>query len=141
MGRRRPGHLRRCFGIAVIWFALPAFGAAAYYLLALIAAFTWPKTGRVRAGAGQPVSILKPIHGRDPKFYEAILSHARQDYPAYAQTNLRTGVRSDSWTINVFATNVFDRRGLLAGGLGSLPPYGFAYIQPRTAGLSIVKTF
>ena len=30
-----------------------------------------------------PLSILKPIHGRDPRFYEAILSHAAQDYPEF----------------------------------------------------------
>lgn len=26
------------------------------------------------------ISILKPVHGRDPRFYDAILSHAVQDY-------------------------------------------------------------
>ena len=29
------------------------------------------------------LSILKPVHGRDPHFYEAIRSHAVQDYPEY----------------------------------------------------------
>jgi len=33
--------------------------------------------------ACQPLSILKPVHGRDPQFYEAILSHAEQDYPEF----------------------------------------------------------
>jgi iron complex outermembrane recepter protein len=65
----------------------------------------------------------------------------RQDYPGYAQVNFRTGVKSDSWTVNVFATNLFDRRALLGGGLGSFPPYGFTLIQPRTVGVNVVKTF
>jgi ceramide glucosyltransferase len=30
-----------------------------------------------------PISILKPIRGRDPYFYEAIRSHAEQDYPEF----------------------------------------------------------
>jgi ceramide glucosyltransferase len=30
-----------------------------------------------------PLSILKPVHGRDPRFYEAIRSHATQDYPEF----------------------------------------------------------
>jgi ceramide glucosyltransferase len=30
-----------------------------------------------------PVSILKPVRGRDPQFYEAILSHAQLEYPEF----------------------------------------------------------
>jgi ceramide glucosyltransferase len=33
--------------------------------------------------SGLPVSVLKPIHGRDPEFYEAIRSHAAQEYPEF----------------------------------------------------------
>jgi ceramide glucosyltransferase len=67
----------------VIWLAIPAIAAAAYYCLVMIAAARWRP---VRAGAKSPLpplSILKPIHGRDPRFYEAILSHAAQDYPEF----------------------------------------------------------
>ncbi len=69
----------------MIWLALPAVAAAAYYLLALVAAVRWPHSHRPRAQAGTPapLSILKPIHGRDPRFYEAIRSHAAQDYPLF----------------------------------------------------------
>ena len=70
----------------MIWLAAPAMAAAAYYLLAIIAAIKWRRpacrSGRV-AGGPVPVSILKPIHGRDPRFYEAIRSHAEQDYPEF----------------------------------------------------------
>lgn len=63
--------------------AIPAVLAAVYYLLALIAA-----AGRMRAKRRlcrhcPPVSILKPVHGRDPGFYDAIRSHATQDYPEF----------------------------------------------------------
>src|SRR6185295_5406855 len=30
-----------------------------------------------------PLSLLKPIYGRDPGLYRAILSHASQDYPEF----------------------------------------------------------
>ncbi|SPE33452.1 Glycosyl transferase, family 2 [Candidatus Sulfopaludibacter sp. SbA3] len=68
----------------MILLALPALAAAAYYLLALIASFQW----RRHDPPGQrdfapPLSILKPVHGRDPRFYEAIRSHATQEYPEF----------------------------------------------------------
>ena len=69
----------------MIWLALPALAAAAYYLLAIVAALRWhaaPAPPEPEGGP-PPVSILKPVHGRDPQFYEAILSHATQDYPVF----------------------------------------------------------
>jgi iron complex outermembrane recepter protein len=65
----------------------------------------------------------------------------RQLFPAYAKTDLRGGLHYDSWTLNLFVNNVTDRRGLLYGGLGSFDPSAFYYIQPRTVGVSMVKTF
>ena len=68
----------------MIWLALPALAAAAYYLLAVIAAARWKATYPVRPVHSLPaLSVLKPIHGRDPRFYDAILSHASQDYPEF----------------------------------------------------------
>jgi ceramide glucosyltransferase len=67
----------------VIWLALPALAAAAYYLLAVIAAILWPRSFSAATGYAPPVSILKPVHGRDPHFYEAIRAHAVQDYPEF----------------------------------------------------------
>jgi ceramide glucosyltransferase len=74
----------------VSWWAAPAIGATAYYLLALVAALRWRLWAQGSLphhdDAGPeflPISILKPIRGRDPKFYEAIRSHALQEYPAF----------------------------------------------------------
>lgn len=69
----------------MIWFALPALAAAAYYLLAIVSATRWRRSvARPDIGVWTPpLSILKPVHGRDPRFYEAILSHATQDYPEF----------------------------------------------------------
>jgi ceramide glucosyltransferase len=69
----------------VIWLAIPAVAAAAYYLLAIVAAVRWRRhmaAPRSRDGS-LPLSILKPVHGRDPRFYDAIFSHAAQDYPEF----------------------------------------------------------
>jgi iron complex outermembrane receptor protein len=65
----------------------------------------------------------------------------RQTYPAYAQTDLRGGVKYNSWSVNVYATNIADKRGLLNGGLNFFPPNAFNYIQPRTVGLTVTKRF
>jgi ceramide glucosyltransferase len=64
------------------WLAVPAVLAAAYYLLVIVAALRWPRASRAGRHA-PPLSILKPVHGRDPRFYEAIRSHAAQDYPEF----------------------------------------------------------
>jgi iron complex outermembrane recepter protein len=65
----------------------------------------------------------------------------RQEYPAYAKLDLRSGIKYDSWTITFSAINVADRRGVLAGGAGNIPPYAFYYIEPRTVSLAVVKAF
>ena len=68
-------------------------------------------------------------------------SAIRQDLPAYAKTDARVGVRWDRWDAHAFVTNAFDRRGLLAGGIGNFPPFGFLYVQPRTIGLAVSRAF
>jgi len=84
MGRRRPGGLRGGADFAVIWMAIPAVAAGAYYLLVLLACARWHRPASARTGAAcPPVSILKPMHGRDPRFWEAIVAHASQDYPEF----------------------------------------------------------
>jgi len=65
----------------VIWLALPALAGGAYFGLALVAALRRAKVPT--SSFAPPVSILKPVRGRDPRFYEALLSHAVQDYPKF----------------------------------------------------------
>jgi iron complex outermembrane recepter protein len=72
---------------------------------------------------------------------EFAASAVRQDLPAYARTDLQAGLEYAAWTFNLFVNNVADKRGILAGGLGSYPPFAFSYIQPRTVGLSAVRRF
>src|SRR6185312_14072458 len=65
----------------------------------------------------------------------------RQQYPAYAKTDLSAGINYNSWRINCYANNVTDRRGLVGGGIGFFPSNAFVYIQPRTIGFSVSRTF
>lgn len=63
--------------------AVPAVAAAVYYLLALIAAVRWGRQPATSNPNQPAISILKPIHGRDPGFYACIRSHAAQRYPEF----------------------------------------------------------
>lgn len=63
--------------------ALPALAASAYWLLALVAVIRRWFEPEPRAAVLPPISVLKPIHGRDPDLYRAIRSHVVQDYPEY----------------------------------------------------------
>ncbi len=65
----------------------------------------------------------------------------RSDLPAYTKTDLRVGGKYESWIVNVYVNNVADRRGVLNGGLGYYPPFASIYIQPRTFGLNLSRTF
>lgn len=65
----------------------------------------------------------------------------QQYYPAFVKTDLRTGIKYESWTVNLYANNVADKRGLVGGGAGTYPPFAFVVIQPRTVGLSLTRTF
>jgi len=56
--------------------------AAFYQLLAIVAALDHRRR-RPRSSAPEGVSILKPIRGADPGFYDAIRSHAVQNYPEF----------------------------------------------------------
>jgi iron complex outermembrane recepter protein len=65
----------------------------------------------------------------------------RQEFPSYAKTDLSAGIKYDTWSFDLFVNNVADKRGVLSGGLGAIHPNAFTYIQPRTAGVSLSKTF
>ncbi len=57
--------------------------AAAYQLVALVAVVRHLLSRDREITRYPKVSILKPVHGRDPFFEEAIGSHTRIDYPDY----------------------------------------------------------
>jgi iron complex outermembrane recepter protein len=92
-------------------------------------------TGEVTGFVGGDVSYVSNRLG----FFTS--TPARQTYPAYAKTDLRFGARYESWMAAIFANNITDRRAPLTGGVGAVNPMAFNYIQPRTIGLTVSKTF
>jgi len=87
MGRRTLGSLRsRAAGdvtgvhIAVI---VLASAAGLYQLIAILAVLSHWRQDRFPQFHDLAVSILKPVHGRDPGFYAAIRTHALQQYPEF----------------------------------------------------------
>jgi iron complex outermembrane recepter protein len=90
----------------------------------------FPLTGNIRGFAGGSVSYVGDRQG-------VFTSTAnRQNFPSYARTDLRAGLKRHSWTVNLFINNAADRRAALNGGIGTLSPIAFNYIQPRTIGIS-----
>jgi len=68
-----------------------------------------------------------------------VSSGERLKYPGYTKMDLRTGVRFDSWNINVYVNNVTDQRGVI--NTVDFFPNAYIYIQPRTVGLMAAKKF
>jgi ceramide glucosyltransferase len=69
----------------VIWLlAALSIASAAYQLIAIVAALRHKRHPlEARTAEKFPVSILKPVYGTDPGFYEAIRTHALQKYPEF----------------------------------------------------------
>lgn len=65
----------------------------------------------------------------------------RAYYAPYARADVLSGIRFDSWTVNLYGNNMTDRRGVLGGGIGMFPPFAYNIIQPRTIGLNVIKKF
>jgi iron complex outermembrane receptor protein len=92
--------------------------------------------GSVTGSVGASVSYVGDRLGG----FSGSESSPRQKLPEYVRTDLHLGAEYNTWTINLFVNNVCDRRGLLEGPQDTFPP-ALIYIQPRTAGLNVAKTF
>jgi ceramide glucosyltransferase len=68
--------------LSVVLIALAAV-AGLYQLLALFAILCRKPRPPIPGPVPLPVSILKPVHGRDVGFWEAIRTHAGQKYPEF----------------------------------------------------------
>ncbi len=58
---------------------------------------------------------------------------------AYDLVSTRVGVRTHDWEVSVYATNLFDTKGVLGTVMRS-PTYQ-TITAPRTVGLNIIKAF
>jgi iron complex outermembrane receptor protein len=68
----------------------------------------------------------------------------RQVYPQYTDVNLHAGVKISQWKLNAYVDNVMDKRGIIGGGFYNQTNFAsnwFNYIQPRTVGISVEKSF
>ncbi len=66
-----------------IFLAAACLVALVYQLAALYATLRHRARRDPEPSRFPPISILKPVYGRDPAFMEAIRSHALQDYPDF----------------------------------------------------------
>jgi iron complex outermembrane recepter protein len=98
--------------------------------------YSFPLGSELRGFVGGAVSY---VGDRLDAFSSA--SPQRQDLPAYTKLDLHAGAIFNSWKVNFYVNNVANERGLISGGIGNQLPYSFYYIQPRTIGGSIEKTF
>lgn len=96
----------------------------------------------VTAFAGASVSY---VGDRKGEFVPTPLeSSLRQTYPSYTQVDLNMGVKTEAWRASVFVQNLTDERGVTGGGYNNqttFNQYWLNYIQPRTIGLSVERTF
>jgi iron complex outermembrane recepter protein len=97
----------------------------------------FPLTGALTGYVGAAVSYIGAREG----VFTLRAAPQRQTLPGYAKTDLHAGLRFNSWTANLYASNLTNRRGVLNGGLGTALPMDFYYIQPRTIGLLLSWTF
>jgi outer membrane receptor protein involved in Fe transport len=65
---------------------------------------------------------------------------SRGTLPSYTQTDAQLGVHYASWTCNAFVSNLTDKRGVISP-LNIFKRDSVTYIQPRTYGMSLAKTF
>jgi len=95
----------------------------------------FPITAKFQGFVGATVNYLGQRFGEFP----TPGGPPRAEYPGYAQANLHAGVRDDSWNINLFLNNIANKRGVT---YIDVPQHqGYEYIQPRTVGLMISKSF
>lgn len=97
----------------------------------------FPLVAQVRGSVGATVSY---IGDRVGNFTSA--GQERQRYPGYARTDLNAGIEYADWVATLYVNNLTDQRGLLYGGVGTLPnPAAFEIIEPRVIGLNLRKEF
>ena len=103
---------------------------------------TFPLTALARGLTGFIGGSVFHLGDRTGQFASIYLAPPeRQDLPAYTKLDLRSGVDYGTWRVSLYVNNVTDKRGVLDGGLDLIPNNAYIYIQPRTVGMTLSKTF
>ena len=95
----------------------------------------FPLTGAMSGFAGATASYVGSREGLFQPSAPDVTP--RNVLPGYTRLDLHTGVKYDAWTVNLYVNNATDSRGVLNN---DHLPYIYL-IQPRTVGLSLVRTF
>lgn len=101
----------------------------------------FPLTGQWTGFVGATATY---VGSREGEFVSVFAGgQQRTRFPAYAEFAVRLGARRDVWSINLFANNLTNRRGIVGGGTNYFNSTGFeaVFIQPRTLGVSISRMF
>jgi outer membrane receptor protein involved in Fe transport len=103
---------------------------------------TFPLTALARGLTGFVGGSVFYLSDRVGQFASVYLvPPERQDLPSYTKLDLRAGVDYETWRVNLYVNNLADKRGVLDGGLDLIPTNAYIYIQPRTAGITVSKSF
>ena len=62
-------------------------------------------------------------------------------YPCYAKMDLQAGAKRDGWSMNFYVNNIADRRGIISADNQAVILYNRYYVQPRTIGITVARTF
>lgn len=65
----------------------------------------------------------------------------RQDLSPYAKVDAHAALEWSSWRVSFYVNNLTNRYVLTSGGLGNTPSTVFNFLQPRTVGVSISRSF
>ena len=68
-------------------------------------------------------------------------TRARQTFPSYTLVDAHATLSYRTWSFNAFVNNLSDRRGVLRAGADAYRPTYFNYVQPRTIGITLTKSF
>jgi len=92
-------------------------------------------TGRATASVGAAVRYV----GERAGDFRADAVTAQPTLPSYSQVDANFGLTAGAWTFNAFVNNVSDKRGVT--GIAPFNVNAFNYIQPRTIGMTVARTF
>jgi outer membrane receptor protein involved in Fe transport len=104
----------------------------------LSAQYDWDVGHGVSAFAGASLAYV----GNRYAEFDNVQPTTRVRLPSYTTVDLRGGLYNDDWKLNLYAKNLFDKRGVVeATTRGGTSPAQAIFLQPRTVGVTIARSF